>query len=1114
VKLAIGEIVGGVSVPSTSGRLIGIVKQDLVGCAAARDPIGVCRGTAFPMSRIVTIPSANRLRADGMYPGGWWHDDAETGRIVCDLCPRACSLKEGDRGFCFVRQNLGNELVLTTYGKSTGFCIDPIEKKPLNHFYPGTSVLSFGTAGCNLGCKFCQNWDISKSREVERLSELATPEAIARAAQELGCRSVAFTYNDPVIWAEYAIETARACRAVGVKTVAVTAGYISPDARAPFYEFMDAANVDLKGFTEEFYHRITYSHLQPVLDTLEWLKKETDVWFEITNLVIPQANDSRDEIREMCAWILGHVGDDVPVHFTAFHPDFRMRDRPNTPHETLLAAHEIARGEGLKHVYVGNVNDVAHQSTYCAHCGARVIERDWYALGAYDLIRDCCRHCGGRMAGRFDDRPGAWGRKRVPVEISRFGREPDVITITSPRAPMNTTTEAVRSSPAPSRSESGSPKLSPDQYPPILSAAAEFVAASILGRPATLADPTVAGAADVIVSGAYVTLKRRGHLRACCGFLGQSKRLIDGLYHAAGVTATEDHRLPPISATELPFLDLSVNLLHDLEPIRASGGERVGAVNVGQHGLRIHRGEASGLLLPAVATEHGWDSETFLRQVCRKAGLPSNAWEDDSTQIFTFESVEFSAPFDPDAIGTPGQYLPPVSKVDLRQLAAYARGNIVALAQGQTPNYYAYGIPDGNVTGLVLSINIPGRPEPIRLAQLAFRPGVPLQTTLFRLCEQAAAVVAQMPNQLGAIQIGITVFFDPAMHGTLHNPDLRGLTPTRRALLLMEHDKTAWVFTPTRTAEDLLETASREITVLNPQSAGVFSLQVCSTEPGLVFRIAPTAVAVGGTRPAAVAGKFYPADPTALTRLVDGLIGASEHRPEEWPAAMLPHAGLSFSGQLAASVLNRLKIPDLVVVIGPKHTRQGVDWAVAPHEAWSIPGATVPSDPAFARDLAAAVDGLELDATAHQFEHAIEVELPLIARLAPHARVVGVAIGGGTWEGCQRIAAGLAEVLKRQAVRPLLLISSDMNHFANDSETRQLDELALEAMERLDPAHLLATVTEHHISMCGALPAVIVMETLRLLGGLTRCERVGYATSGDVTGDLSRVVGYAGTLLA
>ena len=257
--------------------------------------------------------------------------------LVCDLCPRGCKLKPGDRGFCFVRQNIAGEMVLTTYGRSTGFCVDPIEKKPLNHFFPGTPVLSFGTAGCNLGCKFCQNWEMSKSREVERASASADPETIAVAAQELGCQSVAFTYNDPVIWAEYALDTARACHAVGIKTVAVTAGYISPEARRTFYSEMDAANVDLKAFSEDFYWHLTSSHLEPVLDTLRWLKQETNVWFELTNLMIPQENDSADELRRMCDWVLNTLGDEVPMHFTAFHPDFRLLDRPNTPLSTLVS---------------------------------------------------------------------------------------------------------------------------------------------------------------------------------------------------------------------------------------------------------------------------------------------------------------------------------------------------------------------------------------------------------------------------------------------------------------------------------------------------------------------------------------------------------------------------------------------------------------------------------------------------------------------------------------------------------------------------------------------------------------------------------------------------------
>jgi AmmeMemoRadiSam system radical SAM enzyme len=374
------------------------------------------------MLDIVNLPPDTPPRPDGSRVGGWWHAQ-DDGRIGCDLCPRHCSLKDGDRGFCFVRENVGGQMVLTTYGKSTGFCVDPIEKKPLAHFYPGSSVLSFGTAGCNLGCKFCQNWSISKSREVEALSEHATPEQIAVGAESMCCKSVAFTYNDPVLWAEYAIDTARACRERGIKAVAVTAGYITPEARRPFFEAMDAANVDLKGFTEAFYQKYTLSHLQPVLDTLRWLKHESEVWFEITNLIIPQANDDPGELERMCDWLLANVGDEVPVHFTAFHPDFRLKDRPPTPHETLIAAREIALGCGLKYAYTGNVVDPWRQGTYCPGCGEMVIGRDWHAVTAYRLDGDCCGKCGHRIAGRFDEEQGRWGRRRMPVHLPTRPRD-------------------------------------------------------------------------------------------------------------------------------------------------------------------------------------------------------------------------------------------------------------------------------------------------------------------------------------------------------------------------------------------------------------------------------------------------------------------------------------------------------------------------------------------------------------------------------------------------------------------------------------------------------------------------------------------------------------------
>jgi len=354
------------------------------------------------------------------YPGRFWEKTAD-GRILCKLCPRYCTLHEGQRGFCFVRQNINGSMVLTTYGRSSGFCIDPVEKKPLNHYYPGTSILSFGTAGCNLGCKFCQNWDISKSREWDRLTDEASPQKIAKAAKSLGCRSVAFTYNDPVIFAEYAMDIADACHEEGVFAVAVTAGYMTDLSRPEFYKHMDAANVDLKAFTEDFYKKVTLGALQPVLDTLVYLKHETDVWFEITTLLIPGENDSEKEIHEESEWVMKNLGPDVPLHFTAFHPDFRMLDKPYTPHATLTKAREIALSKGLHYVYVGNVHDPVGSSTYCSHCGELLIERDWYVLGAYNLKNhNQCSFCGTTCPGHFDLRPGKWGAKRLPVRLRDF----------------------------------------------------------------------------------------------------------------------------------------------------------------------------------------------------------------------------------------------------------------------------------------------------------------------------------------------------------------------------------------------------------------------------------------------------------------------------------------------------------------------------------------------------------------------------------------------------------------------------------------------------------------------------------------------------------------------
>lgn len=352
--------------------------------------------------------------------GRWWVRQAD-GRIRCELCPRFCQLRPGQRGFCYVRKNVDNKMCLDTYGRASGFCLDPIEKKPLSHFLPGTSVLSFGTAGCNLGCKFCQNWNISSSRADDQLTDRATPEAIAEVAQARGARSVAFTYNDPVIFAEYAIDTARACRSRGVAAVAVTAGYIGPEARRDFFAELDAVNIDLKAFSARFYRKLCFAQLGPVLETLEYVKRETDVWLEVTTLLIPTENDSPEEVDRLCEWFAKTLGPDVPLHFSAFHPDFKMNRHPPTPPSTLLRARAQAQAHGLRYVYTGNISSEATQSTLCPGCGETVIGRDGYAITQWGLdAQGRCQHCQTSIAGRFEAKPGTWGptRRRIRVLAS------------------------------------------------------------------------------------------------------------------------------------------------------------------------------------------------------------------------------------------------------------------------------------------------------------------------------------------------------------------------------------------------------------------------------------------------------------------------------------------------------------------------------------------------------------------------------------------------------------------------------------------------------------------------------------------------------------------------
>jgi AmmeMemoRadiSam system radical SAM enzyme/AmmeMemoRadiSam system protein B/AmmeMemoRadiSam system protein A len=918
--------------------------------------------------RVVSLPPEEGLEPDGTRVAGWWEETGEPGRVLCRLCPRGCTLGPGERGFCFVRQNRDGRLVSTTYGRSTGFCVDPIEKKPLNQFYPGSAVLSFGTPGCNLGCRFCQNWTTTKSRDVDRLCEPAAPEAIAEAAVRLGCPGVAFTYNDPIVWAEYAVDAAVACRRRGVRTVAVTSGYMRPEPREAFYRHIDAANVDLKAFNDDFYRRLAGGRLEPVLDTLRWLAHKTEVWLEITNLLIPQENDSPGDIERMCRWIHDELGPDVPLHFSAFHPDFRMTDHAPTPPATLTLAHGIARRAGLRYVYTGNVVDREHQATYCPGCGRAVIERDGFSVREYHIRNGRCAHCGTVIAGRFNGSPGDWNGRRLSVRIADYAG-PACGAGVSPAAAAGTAAPQERGEP-PAAAEDRScsavlpgtverPVLSPDQQRRVFRAAGCRVAAAVrseaMARPV---DRILADVAATPVYGAFVSLKRGGHLRSCCGFLGSTLPLGEALDHAAVRAAKDDPRFPPISLAELDQLDMDVWLLWGLRPVAARGRDRIGAITIGKHGLQIARGAARGLLLPGVAVEHHLDARGFLEQVCLKAGLPRDAWLEDNTTLMTFEGHALSG-----------------------RLAE-------ATAEEDQPETPAEGAVGGN----------------------------------------------------------------PARAG---GPPASGASQGR-----------------------------------------------------------------GGAevRPPAVAGGFYPGSPEAVRRAVDELLApqgekAAEKPAEKWAAAMVPHAGWIYSGRLAAAVLRRLQIPPSVIVLCPKHRPGGAEWALAPYARWAFPGGELAADRELAERLAAAVTGLALDDTPHRQEHAIEVQLPLLSRLAPDTRLVGITIGGGDWAALRQFAGQLAGVLRALPETPLLLISSDMNHFATQSETWRLDRLALEALESLDPQRLLETVQRHQISMCGVRPAVIVLETLRQLGALHRSEIVGYLTSADASHDTRRVVGYAGVLL-
>lgn len=1015
-------------------------------------------------------------------------------------------------------------MVLTTYGRSTGFCIDPIEKKPLNHFLPGTAVLSFGTAGCNLGCKFCQNWDISKAKQTEILSEYAEPEDIVRTAKEWKCRSIAFTYNDPVIWAEYAIETAKVARAEGIKTVAVTAGYITPKARPGFYHWMDAANVDLKAFTEDFYRNLTLSHLEPVLDTLRWLKHESSVWFEITNLMIPGENDSADETRRLCDWVVENLGEEVPLHFSAFHPDFKMRETPATPHETLRRAREIALETGVKFAYVGNVYDLQCESTYCPSCWEMIIERDWYEIGGYHIASGKCRNCSAPIPGVFEEKAGDWGRKRQPVIIksrrvketvgksilSRLGMKRQTKSGKKPAEPQTALHQGVDAVPEKVPASAAVPlPVSPGQkvthlkYEPRTEFSEEEI--SLLKRYTRgVVETALTGKKlDILLPeplsksasyGIFVTLERGASLRACRGRWGGEERSDLGalLTDAATDAATYDPRFPALHPVEIPFLNIEISLMYDPHCLASKGKEKAREIRVGEHGLAVIHPDGRGLLLPQVAVEHSWDEETFLRHVCEKAGLPSSTWLKDEAEIISFRGKII-----PDA--------PQLSELELSSLAKETWGELLEflnmVSYSKQGEFKCHKVLTEKFVG---EIGLQAETEDgVKNASFAGN------TTILELAQSAVQSLngrRAKGERFSQTITKVTLLSQPLPLRAQDYPD-RLLTLGHHSFLSQGKKGTYLHITAGGMSDDVFNAALIGAgSSIDEWRRGEAAL-VALTSQTVELRLPTSGTAA---RRPAVGGRFYPGDGQEISRQVEHYLGAQTEEKVSPRAIMLPHAGWFYCGKVIGNTLRNVTIPRRVVLFGPKHTSLGAHWSLSAHGAWELPdGRRIPVAKALAADFIAGVKGLEEDNGAHLQEHCLEVLLPFLARLNPEVEIVPIVLGYSSLEDALTLGAGVAKVLEKNP-GTLVVVSSDMNHYAPEVENRAKDQLALSAFASGDPRQLYNVCTSNEISMCGLVPAVVTLAALAQSNIPLRPRIVDYRTSAEASGDTSAVVGYAG----
>ena len=655
--------------------------------------------------------------------------------------------------------------------------------------------------------------------------------------------------------------------------------------------------------------------------------------------------------------------------------------------------------------------------------------------------------------------------------------------------------------------------LSEEQHAAIHRLASEYFCATVHRRSPELDAADVARIGDRTTIGAFVSVKRNDQLRGCCGFLGRPTPLLGAFEHAAQRTAIDDPRMPPVSPGELDYLVLETWLLGDLEAISDDPSAREASVEIGRHGLKIEQGERSGLLLPAVATEQGYDATAFLNAVCRKANLPGDAWMSPDTKLYRFTGATHAAPL-PEVSRERGakEVGELLTREDFLGLSRFCYETIQHALQGSVSNFFAQGVADGMVQSLAISL--PGvAGGAVHFMRMSVRPSLPLQTTL----QSMAAAIAEnirrkafSPEQLTG-QFGITVGYDAQLLGPANAAEVDGMDASRRSLLVVDQHRSAWLFDPEASPQQLLTRAIEKAGVRHAERARVYSLRTQSTGKNLEIVNRPVAHVTHETRPAAAAGKFYPQDPAALEEALNTLVPQDGPAPARYRAVLVPHAGWRFSGAISAKTLARVDIPSRVLILGPKHTQQGVEFAVAPHQAWDLPGGGMAGDEAFAKRLVEVIPSLELDAAAHSQEHGVEVLLPILRRLAPSAQVTGVALSNMSFQDCCDFADKLGQLLSEHP-DVLLVISSDMNHFANEEETRRLDALAMRELEALQPEGLYATCQAHGISMCGRVPAVIVLEALKRQQRLRNATRVAYDTSAAASGNADRVVGYCGML--